>query len=67
MQKVLAVRVDGLGLSTRVQNVLDGMQVVTLGDLVSLSDRDLPVLPTWDARASGKSIRCSGRTGFLSA
>lgn len=41
MQKMLEARVDGLGFSTRVQNVLDGMRVVTLGDLVSLSDRDL--------------------------
>ncbi|TXH09491.1 MAG: DNA-directed RNA polymerase subunit alpha, partial [Gammaproteobacteria bacterium] len=41
MQKMFAERVDGLGFSTRVQNVLDGMRVETLSDLVSLTDRDL--------------------------
>ncbi|TXI95437.1 MAG: hypothetical protein E6Q34_03085 [Burkholderiaceae bacterium] len=41
MQMTLATRVDGLGFSTRVQNVLDGMRVETLSDLVSLTDSDL--------------------------
>jgi hypothetical protein len=41
MQKALAVRVDGLGFSTRVQNVLDGMRIKTLAELVCLSDVDL--------------------------
>jgi hypothetical protein len=41
MQKALAARVDGLGFSTRVQNVLDGMQIETLAELVCLSDVDL--------------------------
>ncbi|MDQ5880709.1 MAG: DNA-directed polymerase subunit alpha, partial [Pseudomonadota bacterium] len=41
MQKALAARVDGLGFSTRVQNVLDGMHIHTLAELVCLSDVDL--------------------------
>lgn len=41
MQKALAARVDGLGFSTRVQNVLDGMRIQTLAELVCLSDVDL--------------------------
>ena len=41
MQKMLAEGVDGLGFSTRVQNVLDGMRVESLSDLVVLTDRDL--------------------------
>lgn len=64
MQKVLAVRVDGLGLSTRVQNVLDGMQVVTLGDLVSLSDRDLLRSPNLGRKSLGEIHQMLGAHGL---
>lgn len=41
MQNALAERVNGLGFSTRVQNVLDGLRIETLAELVKLSEVDL--------------------------
>ena len=64
MQKMLAATVDGLGFSTRVQNVLDGMRVVTIGDLVALSDRELLRSPNLGRKSLSEIHQVLGARGL---
>lgn len=64
MQKALAARVDGLGFSTRVQNVLDGMHIQTLAELVCLSDVDLLRSPNLGRKSLSEIHQVLGSQGL---